>query len=306
MKGEDVNFSNDGVPSVTRGFLLILWNCYKFFVDYANLTGFSTSEEPKLTSEVSNALDKWILARLNEVIFLVNDKLEKYEVIVSLGAIEDFVVNDFSTWNIRRSRDRVATCLPIMYEVLIILSKLLAPFTPFIAEEMYQNLSGEQSVHLTDYPQGDKTLLNERLVNEMKLVRELTEKGHAIRKLSEVKLRQPLASLTYYSSLKLSKELEQLLAEELNVKQVEYQKSSTNEHKVELDTNITHQLKEEGEAREFIRMVQQRRKEQNLTLNDKTKIFAPSWPAALESQILAGTASLSIAKGDEFKVEKVL
>jgi len=301
--GADVRFGYNLIDEIKRKFILILWNCYKFFVDYANLNNFSTSEEPRLTFEVS-LLDKWVLGRLNEVIFLVNDRLEKYDASTAARAIEDFVVNDFSTWYIRRSRNRVDTALPVMYEVLVTLSKLLASFTPFIAEEIYRNLTGEESVHLQDFPEGDKSFLDKELTEDMKLIRKIAEATHAKRKEAEIKLRQPLALLKYSWNKQLDAELEKILQDEVNVKEIKFEEASGSEPKVKLDTKITQDLKVEGEARELIRAVQQKRKDQNFTLADKTMITTPSWPKKHEKEILKATASLSISKGPEFKVSK--
>lgn len=308
MKGEDVSFENDGVPKVTRGFLLILWNSYKFFVDYATLHKWN----PDINRGEPEILDKWILARLNQLILQVSESLEKYDAYTSSRAIEDFVVNDFSTWYIRRSRDRVGfeadesdrnTCLSIMYEVLVTLSKLLAPFTPFIAEEMYRNLTNEESVHLSDYPLGNQGLVDEDLIKEMVDVRKAAELGHAQRKEANIKLRQPLNSLA--TTYQFTPDFVKVLSNEVNVKSIEQIKSSTGEPKVQLDTNITPELQEEGDARDLMRQIQQLRKDQNLTLADKTEIIAPNWPEKFEKEIIAGTASVSISKGPELKVTKV-
>ncbi|MBI3103792.1 isoleucine--tRNA ligase [Candidatus Daviesbacteria bacterium] len=306
-------FGYTPASDVKRRFYLILWNSYKFFVDYANLASWdcniSTGVRDKLT-----ILDKWILARLTEVVLLVNEKLSHYDAATASRAIEDFVVVDLSTWYIRRSRDRVGvevdsanqnTFLSVMYGVLVTLSKLLAPFSPFIAEEIFRNLTGEDSVHLQDFPQGDKGYLDEKLIKDMRVVREIAEKGHAKRKEANIKLRQPLASVTYKLADRLGGVLEQILADELNVKTVEYQKSSKTEAEVKLDTKITPFLAEEGEMRDLIRQIQQLRKEQNLTLTDKTEILAPSWPKAFEGQILAQTSSVAITKGNELKIFKI-
>lgn len=307
--GNNFQLSQESLKERQRKFTLILWNCYKFFVDYANLASWSCS----LIRGELTILDKWILARLTEVVLLVNDKLEKYDPTASSRAIEDFVVSDFSTWYIRRSRDRVDleapeidrnTCLGIMYGVLVTLTKLLAPFTPFVAEEMYQNLTEENSVHLTDYPLGDKSLFNNNLSLQMDIVRKLAELGHAQRKEANIKLRQPLSTAKYSWIEKLFEDLEKILTEELNVKNIEYQKSSTKDLKIILDTNITRDLKEEGEARELIRQIQQIRKEMGLTLSDKTKIVASSWPKKYEELILKSTASISIKKRNKLQVIK--
>jgi len=307
----NLNFGYAPASEVKRRFYLILWNCYKFFIDYANLSKWDCKNAK---TDNLTIIDKWILAKLTKLVLLVNASMEKYDSATASRAIEDFVINDFSTWFIRRSRDRVGsdannedrnTALSVMYGVLVILTKLLAPFMPFISETMFKNLTGEPSVHLQDFPLGDKTLLDEELIKDMDLVKKLAAEGHAKRKEANIKLRQPLTSLTYENPEKLSQDLEQLLAEELNVKVIEYRKSSTKEPKVELDTNITPSLAAEGQARDLIRQIQQLRKEQNLTLADKTKISAPSWPQKFAREILTGTASESISKGPQLKVTKI-
>ncbi len=294
---------------VKRRFYLILWNCYKFFVDYANLTDWEIREIREI-----RVLDKWILARLTEVTLLVNKKLAQYDGVSSAKALEEFVVEDFSTWYIRRSRDRVGTetdevdrnsALSVMYEVLMTISKLLAPFIPFVSEEIFKNLTGKESVHLENFPVGDSDLSDKTLIEDMMLVRKIAEIGHAKRKEAGLKLRQPLSSVLYKLPEKLAEDLEKILSEELNVKKVEFQKSSKTEPEVALDVKITPELKAEGEARDLIRQVQQLRKEQGLTLADRTKIIVSNWPEAFEKQILKSTASLSIEKGLKFKVLKV-
>jgi len=200
--------------------------------------------------------------------------------------------------------NRVDTALPVMYEVLVTLSKLLASFTPFIAEEIYRNLTGEESVHLQDFPEGDKSFLDKELTEDMKLIRKIAEATHAKRKEAEIKLRQPLALLKYSWNKQLDAELEKILQDEVNVKEIKFEEASGSEPKVKLDTKITQDLKVEGEARELIRAVQQKRKDQNFTLADKTMITTPSWPKKHEKEILKATASLSISKGPEFKVSK--
>lgn len=308
--GGNYLFSKEHLLEKHRRFNLILWNCYKFFIDYVSVSNWKIDSEKGSVKTI----DKWILAKFAKVTLEVNADLEKYDAYNSSRAIEEFVVSDFSTWYIRRSRDRVGpqvseeernTCLSIMYELLVTITKLLAPFTPFISEIMFKNLVGEESVHLQDYPTENKDLLNDKLIKEMDLVRKLAELGHAQRKEVGIKLRQPLTSVMYKYNKQLGDDLEQILAEELNVKKVEYVKSSKSEPEVTLDTNITLELAEEGEARELMRQIQQLRKEQNLTLADKTKIIAPAWPEAFEGQILVGTASTSINLGNELKIYKV-
>ncbi len=303
-------FGYNNAGEVKRRFYLILWNSYKFFIDYASLAKREVGEIRDM-GEIG-VLDKWILSKLTALTLLVNKHLEEFDAATAARNTEDFVVNDFSTWYIRRSRGRVGLnvdqndqniALSVMYGVLVAVSKLLAPFLPFIAEEIFKNLTGEESVHLQNFPQGDKGLLDEKLIRDMEVIREIAEKAHAKRKEEGIKLRQPLAKITYLRTEKLDNELEQILAEELNVKKVEFKAGK--DLGVELDTKITKELKEEGEARDLMRQVAQLRKMQNLTLTDKTKIFMPSWPKSFEDMILKGTASISISEAHELKVEKV-
>ncbi len=311
MKGEDVNFSNDGVPEVMRGFLLILWNSYKYFTDYANIFNWS-KDSKNLDSENLKVLDRWILAKLNDLVVQINKSYENYDTVNSVKLIRDFVVNDFSTWYIRRNRDRISnnenisdrdTALSIMHEVLTMLSKIMAPLAPFISEEMYKNLTGNESVHLEEFPAGDKALLNENLISEMTLVRQVVELGHSKRKENSLKLRQPLASVTYSAPDNLPQELEDIIKDELNLKSVQFEKAA--ELSVELDINLTEDLKKEGQAREIIRNVQKLRKEQGLTLNDQINLIIPEWPAEFEDLIKKSTHAASLIAGAEMKIEVV-
>ncbi|OGE78505.1 hypothetical protein A3J19_02665 [Candidatus Daviesbacteria bacterium RIFCSPLOWO2_02_FULL_41_8] len=309
MKGEDINFSEDGVAEAYR-FMLVFWNTYKFFTEYANLSDWQPGGERKLT-----ALDKWILSRLTQLVIDLRKAYEGYDTNEIVKYTKEFILDDFSTWYIRRSRNRVGpeasgtdrnTALSVMYEVLVTVSKLAAPLIPFITEEIFKGLTNEESVHLQNFPEGNSDLLDENLIIDMAKVKKIAEAGHAKRKEAGFKLRQPLASVEYKLPQKLSGELEKIIAEELNVKKVEYEKSTQSGPEVRLNTKITQELKEEGQARDLIRQVQQLRKEQGLILSDKTEIISPEWPKSFEKQILAGTASVSIKKGPEFKVVKVI
>ncbi len=309
MKGEDINFAEEGVADAYR-FLLVYWNTYKFFIDYASINNWKPSDVQKDSLTI---LDKWVLNRLSELTINLGKAYEKYDSVTQVSLLKDFILNDFSTWYIRRSRNRVGlesenldrkVCLSVMYKVLVTISKLGAPIIPFVSEEIFKNLTDEESVHLQDFPQIDGQI-DKKLIEDMAIVRKIAETGNAKRKEAGIKLRQPLPSLTYGFTEKLDKELEEIISAELNVKSVEYQKYSEVEPKVDLDTNITPKLKEEGEARDLIREIQQQRKEQNLTLSDKTKIEVPTWPKAFEELILKSTASISISKGSSLKVSKV-
>lgn len=313
MRGEDVNFSNDGVPEITRGFLLILWNCYKYFIDYANIFNWDCNIHGKdAQGENLKVLDRWILASLTELVLELNKSYEEYETTTSVKLIRDFVVNDFSTWYIRRSRDRVSSnenekdrnvTLSIMYGVLTVLSKVMAPLAPFISEEIFKNLTGQESVHLEEFPKGDKSLLDKQLISDMFLVRQIVELGHSKRKENSIKLRQPLMSVAYSTTEKLPEELEQIIKEELNVKSVKFKLDKN--LVVELDINLTEDLKKEGEAREIIRNVQRLRKEQGLTLNDQIDLVLPSWPEEFKELIQKSTHAKSLTEGSDMQIKVV-
>ncbi len=185
MRGEDISFSNEGVPEVIRGFMLILWNSYKFFIDYANLFEWDCKKHGNVKKEQLTVLDRWILARLTELTLNLHQAFKTFDTPLLSKILKDFVVNDLSTWYIRRIRDRVSgedesdrnVCLSVLFGVLVTYSKLLAPLAPFIAEELYKNLTDEESVHLADYPLGDKSLLDLQLMADMVLVRKIVEQG---------------------------------------------------------------------------------------------------------------------------------
>lgn len=307
----DLRFGYNVIDDIRRRFYLIFWNSYKFFIDKAIAFNWSC----ELEGGELKILDKWVLARLTEVVLKVNSSMEKYDIATASRTIENFIINDLSTWYIRRIRDRVGAdsdskdrnmVLGVLYGNLVALTRLIAPFMPFISEAMYLNLAtGDESVHLTNYPQGDKSLLNPQLIDDMKIVRQIVEMGHAKRKESEIKLRQPLSKVTYQSDKKLESSLEEIIAEELNVKQVEYKVSSNKNITVELDTNITPELEKEGQARDFIRQIQQLRKEAGLTLKDKIEIKAPAYPEDFEDLILKSTAAVKISKSENLEISKV-
>lgn len=310
MKGEDINFSNDGVPEATRGFLLILWNSYKYFVDYA----LNFNWEPNLEEGDLSVLDKWILTKLTVLTIDLKKAYEEYDTPLLVKLLKEFVVNDLSTWYIRRNRDRISsnedikdrnTTLSVLFKILTTYSKLLAPVAPFIAEEIYKNLTGELSVHLMDFPVEDHKFLDETLISDMVLVRKITESAHAKRKEAGIRLRQPLAKIRYKLDKRLTKELEKILEEELNVKNVEYNKSSIKEPELDLDTKITQELKEEGEVRELIRQIQNLRKEKGLTLSKKINIKTSFLPKnnSLKDLILKQTNAEILKKGENLEIE---
>ena len=299
-------FGYHKADEVRRRFYLILWNSYKFFIDYASLTNWNCHKTPRDINKKLTTLDKWILASLTKTTLTVNEFLNRYDSMIASRTIEDFVVNDLSAWYIRRSRNRVGPTankqdenifLSTMYGVLVTLSKLLAPFTPFIAEEIYRNLTGDISVNLKDYPLGDTRLKNSKLLSEMKTGRQIVEKAHSIRKKEGIKVRQPLASATY-GGFKLPNDIENMLAAELNVEKLIFNKNS----KIKLDTKLTEQLKKKGETREIIRQIQQARKEAGCNLSEIVSVKLPTWPKGFEEEIKRETLAKSIEKDIKLEI----
>jgi isoleucyl-tRNA synthetase len=183
-------------------------------------------------------------------------------------AIETFVVEDFSQWWLRRSRKR-KEALEVLKFILLELSKLLAPFTPFLAEDIHHRLNSKslESVHLEDWPKSDKKLIDKKLEEEMNELRNTVTAGLAIRKEKQLKVRQPLRSAMIKRSAKFQPDLEELIKEELNVKKIDYDKAQ--ESAVVLDTELDPALIHEGYARELIRQIQDMRKEAKYKMDEK-------------------------------------
>ena len=197
MNGEDILISEEQYRNQVRGMMLILWNVYNFFIQNALIDDWTPGEE--VASE--NVLDQWLVSLLHGLVRDVTKALDSYDTVVAIDQIKVFVDN-FSTWYLRRSRDRVGpnadddsdknAFYATSYEVLVTLTKLLAPIAPFISESIYKNLTDEESVHLSDWPAFDDSKINRELEEQMELARRLVEVGHSLRKELGIKLRQPL------------------------------------------------------------------------------------------------------------------
>ena len=295
---ENMLFGYKIADETRRQFHLKLWNIYNFFVTYTNTDGW----EPTKVVDSSDVLDKWIKIRLNETVKSVTESLEKFDPYNSSGAIDKFV-DDLSLWYIRRSRDRKDNNFySTTYEVLVTLSKLLAPYIPFLADLIYTNLTKEESVHLSNWPES-RSLSKEdsNLLSEMKTVREIVEIGHSLRKENNIPVRQPLSKLEITNSKLEINELEQILLDELNVKSIKY-----NQKENKLDLKITPELKEEADTRDLIRKIQAARKEIGTALNDRIKVTAPWIPSDKELLKLLKTKTLcDVLELGELNVSKI-
>jgi isoleucyl-tRNA synthetase len=244
VKGEDLAFAKSGVELVLRQVILPLWNAYSFFVTYARIYEWQPSGKgPK----PEQAIDEWMISLLHKLIHEVELGMNDYDL---ARAVEPFVafVDQLTNWYIRRSRRRFwsdretpdrTQAFETLYYVLIELTKIAAAYIPFISEAIYQNMHSEQmpqSVHLCDFPTYDATRRNEKLEAEMEAVQVTVSLGHALRKEHKFKVRQPLAAAYLASkdpkTLEFLQDQKQLIAEELNVKDVVF--SSNEEQFVSL------------------------------------------------------------------------
>ncbi|MGB6041607.1 MAG: DUF5915 domain-containing protein, partial [Pirellulales bacterium] len=273
-----IRYSEKAIKESIPEFLLRLWNVYSFFVIYANIDKFQPAKDlagqggQLAASELVVAgsyrpvdqrgeLDRWVISELNRTANAVTQEMDAYDNYAACGRITEFV-DALSNWYLRRSRDRFwnseendpnwtdeklrdkLDAYWTLYECLLTSSKLVAPFVPFLAEAIWQNLAGVfqdgvvESVHLCDYPQGDATLTDEQLSERMGLVREITSLGRSARMNAKLKVRQPLAKVeVILADAQHQAWLEAhdaLIRDELNVKQVEYT--------TEADKYITYQV----------------------------------------------------------------
>jgi len=294
-------FSQQLVEEVVRKFLLTLWNTYSFFVTYANIDKF----DPRTAVELDSLpeLDRWILSELNHLIDGVTRSLDEYDPTGSGRKIEDFV-QDLSNWYVRRSRRRFwksendadkQAAYTTLYQCLATLAKLLAPFTPFIAEELYQNLvrsfdeGAPESVHLADYPQADLSQVDEELSADTRLAMTVSSMGRSARAKANLKVRQPIAKvLVRVRSEREEAGLNRMAAqvlEELNVKELRVvEKLPADESPdwpvvedgglaVMIDSDITPQLADEGLERELVHRIQTMRKQAGFDIADYIETY---------------------------------
>ncbi len=273
MQAEDITFRDEEIKEVHARVVNMLRNILAFYVLYKDDAGPANAMS-------KNVLDSWILARLEELVATTTEAFDRYDVPHATRPMREFI-DDFSTWYIRRSRDRVksdddgdkANALSTLRQVLKEFSKVAAPVMPFIAEEIFQEVretSDSESVHLADWPliQGKWELFGgskkRKVVADMNRVRALASEALQLRQKAGIKVRQPLASLTVIGAL--SSELAQLLAEEVNVKKIIVGEE------LALDAVLTPSLIKEGDEREMARAVAEARKTEGLSPKDKVRV----------------------------------
>jgi len=310
MHGEDIIISELEYRNQVKGLLLILWNIYNYFVTYVVENKWVPPSTFK--DQSPNILDRWILSRLNSLNRSVSDSIEGYDTPSAIEAAQKFVT-EFSTWYIRRSRDRISSLsedkdytenfFATTYHVLTTSCQILAPIIPFMTEEIYRNLTDEESVHLTYWPNIQEDLIDRKLEEEMEVARKIVEISHSQRKEAGIKLRQPLRELNAVIPTGLSEDVAKVIADEVNVKKVTIHIGE--ELSVNLDTEITPDLKSEGEARDIARQIQEERKKLGTALREKVNVVVPNFPLEFEEYIKKKALVGKIVKGKEFKVERV-
>lgn len=283
LAGEDFSLIDKDVSDVARK-LSMIWNVFDFFTMYAEVDGFD-SDQAMAVSEFINPLDIWLVSRIHQVRNQITEGMEAYNIPAALSSVLEFI-DDMSNWFVRRSRRRFwkseddrdkLEAYSTLYYVLIYLAKILAPFTPFLAEELYQKMTGAgvvnseipESVHLLDWPEAG--VIDEAVLTQMAKTREIITAGLAERMKkteseAQIKVRQPLAKLVYAGE-KLDDFYEQIIMEEVNVKSVEHGEA------LALDKTLTPELLEEGKIRELIRFIQAARKKAGLNVDDRIRLM---------------------------------
>jgi len=261
--GDSKLFSEKEVEGCLKRFIMTLWNSFLFSQTY----GQRFPRSYKLLTATKPILDRWIISKLNELIQEVTKNLDKYNITSAARTIENFVIEDLSQWYIRRSRKRfqrprnrkeLQDASDTLNYVLLTLTKLTAPFIPFLSEQLYQRCltsNTKQSVHLENWPEINRKLINKKLTQKIEKIREIIKLALAKRARAGIKVRQPLNELQIPDyKLRNKPELLDLIREEINVKKITFGKT------LKLDTKITPELKKEGMIREVIRQIQEMRK----------------------------------------------
>lgn len=317
LAGEDFALIDKDVSDVARK-LSMIWNVYDFFTMYAEVDGFD-SEQAMAVSEFVNPLDIWLVSRVHQVRNQITEGMEAYNIPAALSSVLEFI-DDMSNWFVRRSRRRFwkseddqdkLEAYSTLYYVLIYLAKILAPFTPFLAEELYQKMTGAgvvnseipESVHLLNWPEAG--VIDEAVLTQMTKTREIITAGLAERMKkteteAQIKVRQPLAKLVYAGE-KLDDFYEQIIMEEVNVKSVEHGEA------LALDKTLTPELLEEGKIRELIRFVQAARKKAGLNVDDRIRLMVSmEVPEAYREMLMNEVLAEELVKEGNFAYDEIV
>ncbi len=278
MQSEDVRFRDEDVRDAHNRVIGMLWNTYKFFElykkEYRGGRAWSST----------HVLDRWVLARLNQLVREVTTAFDAYDTPLACRLLRSFI-EEYSTWYVRRSRERMKEegsdkqqALATQRECLLVVARLLAPITPFLAESVYRGVGGkEESVHMDLWPSEHHGFLarlfgsrDGRLLSHMAHTRALVSRSLEARDKAGIRVRQPLARLEIRNDVSVPREFLDIIKDEVNVKEVV---SAPIADEVRLDTAISPALKEEGDVRELVRMVQDARKKAGLTQGDRANVI---------------------------------
>ena len=309
LAGEDFALLDKDVSDVARK-LSMIWNVYDFFTTYAAVDGFDSDEANIVKLE--NELDIWIVSRVHQLRNEIVEGMEEYNLPKAVAGVLPFV-DDLSNWFVRRSRRRFwkseddkdkFEAYSTLYYVLVYLAEIIAPFTPFLAEELYQKMTGEGiSVHLQNFPEAGK--IDMEVLQRMKETREAITEGLMMRMRKsdneeQIKVRQPLSKFTYKGN-KLPEIYENIIKEEMNVKEV-----AAGEEYL-LDKTLTKELREEGFVRELIRVVQSARKKAGLNVDDRIKLaISFEVPERFRETLKAEVLALELVSDGNFGYDEIV
>ncbi|MES2408814.1 MAG: class I tRNA ligase family protein [Patescibacteria group bacterium] len=313
--GESKNYDEKTVDEINKKVFNLVSNTFTFYELYRDKS-LESNEMP----QTKNVMDLWILDQLNSLAANVTKNMDNYKLLEPVRDIKEFVA-ELSTWYLQLSRDRFRDgdvgAKQTLYFVLKTLSKLLAPFAPFFAEDLYLKLRLEndaKSVHLESWPEVIKKEMDEKLISDMQKTREVVSLALEARQSAGIKVRQPLANLFADKKYLVSEEFVALIKDRLNVKNVDFNK----EQGVHMDLTITDSLREEGIVREIIRAVQEMRKKNGLTPSDsivlhiganesgKDVLEKPEWLMMIRDTVLAKNIEVkTIGEGDKIMIDDI-
>jgi len=317
MKGEDANFSEKAVQDIVSKIIGRLFNVLAFYELYRD-KAVENNKIPK----PKDVLDKWILLRFNQTLDEITKGMQAYDMTEATRPL-DLFVDDLSTWYLRRSRERIKDgdieAKQTLYYILKTLAKLIAPFAPFSAEDIWLKLKNKEdaeSVHLTQWPTKPFKLFSfgkSKIVENMEATRKIVTLGLELRQKAGIRVRQPLTKLEI-KNFALGEEYIGLIKDEINVKEVKENKNIEGE--IKLDTEITPELKAEGDYRELARALQDMRKKTGLTPSDvivleietseTEKKLIEKFENDLKKTVLVSAIEFKPNDGTEIKIENLL